>query len=527
MDNDILQSPKVQTVLKHPHLIRAELCRRDFYTFVKEFWSTIIEEEPIYNWHMKYLCDELQKQAYRVMAGLPKLYDLIINIPPGTSKSTIVTQMFPAWCWIATLPKGQYPKEHAKLYRRLMARNKRKKVKKHIVTGDFLRFISASYSSPLSLEHADYCRDIVISDKYKMYFPEIVIRRDKNMKSNYKLDSGGTRFSTSVGGTVTGTHAHFILLDDPMNPKESMSEADRLSANQWVDHTLSTRKVSKAVSMTICIMQRLHEDDTTGHLLNKVKEGKRIRHICLPGELSDKVKPPGLKKYYKEGLLDPVRMSKQVLADMLPELGQYGYAGQVEQDPAPPEGGMFKVNMIRVVNAPPSKITKIVRYWDKAGTDALENKKAAYTAGVRMARMENGCYLIYDVKRGQWGSHEREQTIKQTAQIDGKGTAVYTEQEPGSGGKESAQSTIRNLAGFRVFADRPTGNKITRADTFSVQVNAGNVYIMRGEWNYEYLEELRHFPMGKFKDQVDASSGAFAQLVTYKRAGAYGSRKKR
>ena len=81
-------------------LVKAELCKRDFFFFVQEFWGEIIPDEPVYNWHIKYLCDELQQIVERVARREDKLYDLVINIPPGTSKSTIATVMLPAWAWI-------------------------------------------------------------------------------------------------------------------------------------------------------------------------------------------------------------------------------------------------------------------------------------------------------------------------------------------------------------------------------------------------------------------------------------------
>jgi predicted phage terminase large subunit-like protein len=121
------------------------------------------------------------------------------------------------------------------------------------------------------------------------------------------------------------------------------------------------------------------------------------------------------------------------------------------------------------------------------------------------------------MKRGQWETNVREQIIRTTAEADGPDVFIYVEQEPGSGGKESAEATIRNLSGFSVHADRPTGDKTFRADPFSVQVNNGNVQLMRGEWNRDLIEELRYFPFSKYKDIVDACSLAFIKLTQKKR----------
>jgi len=249
------------------------------------------------------------------------------------------------------------------------------------------------------------------------------------------------------------------------------------------------------------------------------KNKKHILHISLPGEIrlfSDMVKPPELKRNYLEDLLDPGRMSWDVLKEMEADLGQYGYAGQVGQRPTPPGGGMFKVDHFQIVDsiAGHSSIMT-VRYWDKAGTQS----GGCFTVGIKMGRMAGGKFIIYDMKRGQWSSEMREAIIRQTAEADGGNVVVYHEQEPGSGGKESAQSTTKNLAGFAAYADRPTGNKIYRADPYSVQVNNGNVYLLRGEWNKPFIDEHRYFPFSTYKDIVDSCSGAFIKLSRKKEAG--------
>jgi predicted phage terminase large subunit-like protein len=130
-------------------------------------------------------------------------------------------------------------------------------------------------------------------------------------------------------------------------------------------------------------------------------------------------------------------------------------------------------------------------------------------------------FVIVKIVRGQWESSERERIILDEAKLAGRQCKVVVEQEPGSGGKESAQGTIRNLAGFNVKADHPTGDKAYRADPFSVQVNAGNVGIVNGPWLNDFIEEMRYFPLGRYKDQIDAGSGAFNELASGKRVGAF------
>lgn len=356
----------------------AELCRRSLFEFVQEFWDVIIPEDPIWNWHIKYICDEVQTAIMRVVR-LPekpaifegirftqpakkreqKLYDLLVNVPPGSLKSTIITVMAPAWVW---------------------------------TIDQTLRIISASYSGDLSQDHAVRSRDIIQSPKYKSYFPEIEIRADQNNKNNYKNTMNGERYATSVGGTVMGIHAHLIIIDDPLNTKQSISEADLPAAASFVNTTLSTRKVDKAVTLTIMVMQRLNELDPAGvWLRQRDQEGRKIKHICLPVRSSPKVYPPELKQYYINGLLDPVRLDEDVLANAKIELGSYGFAGQMDQDPAPEGGGVWQKWFIAVADKDMPSVAEMTDYGtdaDTAYTDKQANAASAFvTSGMFNERM--------------------------------------------------------------------------------------------------------------------------------------------
>ncbi|MFW6246753.1 MAG: phage terminase large subunit [bacterium] len=493
----LTKEEKAQKVIRNPRLIRRELNNRSLYEFLKWAWPEVSGHKFVENWHLEYLSKELEQIAHDVGNGRKKKHDLLINISPGTTKTILCSIVFPVWCWTQWY---------------------------------WMRIITASYSSALSLESAEASRDLVKSNLFKEIYPELEIKQDKDTKSNYKIIkkvpgangkmkilSGGYRFSTSVGGSLVGFHGDINIWDDPINPQQSFSENQLEIANRWIDQTLSTRKTDKEVSVTIGIMQRLHENDPSGHLLAKKKEN--LKHICLPGQIRDYgrfVKPKEALAYYKDDLFDINRMNWDVLADLEKDLGQYGFAGQIGQNPAPPGGGMFQVEHLGQTSQifDSNEYEKIVRYWDKAGT---AKKRAAYSVGVKMIKLRNGKYLIDDVKRGKWNADKREAIIRQTAEIDGPKCHVIVEQEPGSGGKESAQGTIRNLAGFMVFKDRPTGDKGDRADPYSVQVNNGNVILRTADWNYDYKEELRSYPFATYKDQVDASSGAFNYLVKKKK----------
>ncbi len=492
-ENTVSKEVILQQALENPIATIISLGGLSLFEFLQCFWSEVSDDKFKSNWHVEYLCHELEEIAERVGNHTPKLHDLIINIPPGTTKTMICSVMFPVWCWT------KWP---------------------------WMKFITGSYSDGLALESAEKSRDIMRSDKFRMIFPDIGIKEDKDTKSNYRIAIkerdklgrvvkqvfGGGRYSTSVGGTITGFHGHINIWDDPLNPKQAVSEVLLKTANDWVDQSASTRKADKEVSVTVMVMQRLHQNDPTGHMLDK--KDKRIKHICLPGEIKNyrnKVSPPELVELYKDDLLDPVRLSWNALKELEADLGQYGFAGQIGQNPTPPGGGMFKVANFQIVDSIPNAVhwSGAIRYWDKAGTKDGGKR----TAGVKLVKLTNNTVIITDVVKGQWAAEKREQIIKNTALVDGRNIEIGIEQEPGSGGKESAEASIRNLAGFVVHKDLPHGDKIFRADPYSVQVNNGNVLLLRGEWNKDFIEEHRFFPFGTYKDQVDASAAGFNLLM--------------
>lgn len=354
---------------------------------------------------------------------------------------------------------------------------------------------------------------------FNAFFAEGVLSHN----SYFKNTIGGWRYCTGTGGTVTGYHAHLIVIDDPINPNEAVSELELATANRWLTETLSSRKVNKKVSLTILVMQRLHQDDPSAQFLRRTD----VRHICLPAEITDDVFPPELRDMYGKGLFDQERMPRSVLSQEKAK-GSYYYASQFLQTPIPLGGGMFKVHRVRPKPLPDEKSFVLkCRYWDKAAT---QGGTGAYTVGVLMARDMEGKFWVLDVIRVRLDSGEREAKIKETAILDGLDVIIGLEQEPGSGGKDSTVDTVRRLAGWRVRVqkvDKSTGGKELRADPWSVQVNYGNVYcdqtLFYGQfgtknsgwldWLKEFWDEHQYFPNSKYKDQVDAASGAFSILA--------------
>lgn len=456
-----------------------ERCKRSFHFFFKEFWDINNKEPLIDSPHIKFLCDEAEKVVRRIVERKPKLYDLIINVPPGTSKSNIFSQQLEAWSWILD---------------------------------PTLQFITASHNHSLALALAVKSRDIMRSEKFQYYFPEIRLRQDINAKSWFANEEGGYRYTCTPGISPIGRHAHLIVVDDPIDPEESLTDLARQNVNSWFKNTLPTRVVNKTISAMIVVMQRLHEDDPSGFLLKEDGGAGKIRHIKLPGKIDNAVHclPKEAESIYNpEGYLEPIRLGRDVLDALRVKMGPYNYAGQIDQEPIPQSGGLFSVEKLKITKVLPDRIVETVRSWDKAGTEG----GGCNTAGVKMAKLGNGDFIVLDSVFGQWRADKREAMIRQIAEIDGRSVRVVIEQEGGSGGKESAEATVRNLTGFIVKVDRPTGNKAFRAEPFSTQVNIGNVYLLEGPWNQQYIDELKSFPRGRFKDQVDASSQAFAALV--------------
>ena len=462
----------MQTLALNPNKAKAELCKRDFFFFVQEFWSEIIPEDPIYNWHIKYLCKELQLIVERVVKREEKLYDLIINIPPGTSKSTIATVMLPAWAW---------------------------------TIDPTIRNLTASYSSSLSTDHALKSRDIIRSDKFRSYFSDISIKKDQDNKTHYKNDFGGERYATSVTGTVTGFHAHLIIVDDPLNPKGASSEADRLTANNFMDVTLSTRKVSKSVTPTILVMQRLHEKDCTGNWLEK--EGKKIKHICLPGEISKDVQPKELEKYYINGLLDTKRLNRNDLTELKINLGSYGYAGQIMQTPAPLDGGIWQKWIIPIedkeLNALLPQLSRYGTDWDLAYTEKQTNSASAFvTAGT----FENKMYI--DKLGFDWLEFP-----KLINYMRSKASPHYIEAK--ASGK-SAKQTLTNQGIPAIEVNVTGGDKEARANMVTPYAESGLIYCRASLLNKLYHDSKQGilvFPNGEGDDLQDALVQSISRLL--------------
>ncbi|MCL1933264.1 MAG: hypothetical protein FWF53_05600 [Candidatus Azobacteroides sp.] len=460
--------------------IVADECRRSFFYFLKTFWNVIIAEKPVYNWHIPYICKELQDLSKYIINRQKKPYDLIINIPPGTTKSTIVTIMFPAWLWT------QDPT---------------------------LRVITNSYSSDLSIEHSVKSRDIILSEKYLRLFPNIILRRDKSAKSSYENTVTGARYTTSTGGTITGKHAHLIINDDPLNPEQAASEAEREMANEHTK-TLTSRKVDKSNTPTITIMQRLHEMDVTGYILSK--EGKRIKHICLPAELSDNVKPTELKKNYTDGLLDPVRLSREILDEQKTYLGSLDYAGQYEQCPVAPEGNIVKNEWFQYIT--PADFSRLhgkepVHFFvDTAFKEEEKKRKSGEakndpTGIIGTCRIGNNMYITCATSV-YMKFPDLVRFIPTFAKSNGYTSGSSIRIEPKANGisvvHQLKESTELNVC--EIKSDLIAESKETRLTGESPKVECGRVILVVGAWNDAFVGQVCGFPNKPHDEYVDLLS---------------------
>ena len=409
------------------------------------------------------------------------------------------------------------------------------------------RFLFSSYAEPLALRDSRKCRLVIQSHKYQRLCSylglDLSLAGDQNAKVRYENNHGGVRLSTSVDGSNTGEGGDIIGVDDAHNVRDVESINQRENVIEWWKNVMSTRLNNPHTGAKVLMMQRSHHEDLTGYALEKMKdseESDQWETLILPARYEDENRSRSSVNFVDprtvidEPLWSEMYGDKQ-LAALESELGTYGSAGQLQQRPSPKEGGMIPVEKFGkpLEDFPRHRIVKSVRYWDKAGTEGA----GAYTAGVLMHLLDTGKYVISSVIRGQWSAGKREAIIKQTAIDDAeefneangvklKQIEIWVEQEPGSGGKESAENTIINLAGFNVHADKvgsSDGNKRERARPFAAQVEIENVKLVKGPWNKPFIDECRAFDKGKFKDQVDGGSGAFNKLhAKKKKSGVWG-----
>jgi len=440
--------------------------------------------------------------------------NLILSLPPRHSKSELASRNLPAWGF------GQNP--------------------------DY-EIISCSYADALASRMNRDCQRIMESPIYREIFPNTRIQdlRYKEMRETPLFDDDGNEIeirgnalknnsvfqivgrrgvyrSAGVGGGITGMGFERGLIDDPFkDAKEAKSYTVRENVWEWYGSVFYTRKTPTA---KICvIMTRWHEDDLAGKLLESMKENNSEQYTVLnlpaicdnPNEVDAAVlEELGLEARKIGEPLDGNRYDVPMLNRIRLTIGEKAWNALYQGKPSPDEGELFKVANIKILKAIPTNVIRWVRYWDKAGT---EGGKGAQTAGALVGITSANEVILADVISGRWAAPEREKIIKQTAELDGKKVHVWVEQEPGSGGKESAENTVRNLQGYTCKIEKVTGDKVTRAEPLSCQVEIGNFYVVEGDYLHGQegaMQQFRMFPNGKLKDMIDATGGAYNKLTT-------------
>lgn len=416
---------------------------------------------PAYNWQWPYLRHVIA-QLERVTRGECKR--LMLFLPPRHGKSELATVRYP-------------------VYRLAYAPTQ--------------RVIIGAYNQTLANTFSRKARKVA----EQIGLP---LSQERHAAEQWETTAGGGLLAVGVGAGVTGHGADLIVIDDPVKSREEAeSEAYRARVWDWYTNDLYTRL--QPGGAIVLIMTRWHGDDLAGRILRS-QSAPDWTVVSLPAEAES-----GDALGRAEGeALNPDRFPLSELAGIKSVLGRSYYA-LYQQSPRPREGGMFKEHWLPLVDAVPA-VAHRVRWWDKAATEA----DGDYTAGVLVAQAD-GIFYVEDVVRGQWASGERDKIIRLTAEKDKAqhgDVRYWSEQEPGSGGKDQAAAFVRLLVGYSARTEPSTGSKEVRADPLAAQAQAGNVKVKRAAWTSAFIAEMLDFPSGVHDDQVDAVAGAFNKCVT-------------
>lgn len=477
--------------MKLPSLdqIDAAIAYHSLADFFRSGWHVLEPTTPLlWNWHFDAVCLHLQTALEEWIerqddeAALQRIQNLLINVPPGTGKSRVVSVFTPAWMWL------RFPSWRA---------------------------IFLSANPRVALRDSMYCRDVINSRWYQEWFkPEWTLRDDQDAKSLFYTTAGGFRYAAGFGSRITGDRADALFCDDPHDAEEVKSKTQREAVTERWDSTIGNRVNDLRSSLRFIVMQRLHEEDLSGHV---VKQGGWC-HLrlpmrydtapacecadCLRGETAIGWSDPRTES---EELLFPDRFPEEVVEAEETRLGDDA-PGQLQQRPTRAGGDFFKPNQIAILDAAPA-CEKVVRAWDLGAT-----KTGNWTVGFKLGRKGNR-YTILNVKRFRETVDVRDRLIRETAEEDGVECKVRLPQDPGAGGKSAADILVASLAGFHVEAKPVSGDKEVRAAPFASQVNAGNVDMVRGDWNGAVKSEFEGFPKAATDDVVDAGSDAFRELA--------------
>ena len=406
---------------------------------------------------------------------------LIVNLPPRSLKSHAASVAYVAWLL------GHDPS---------------------------LQIICASYGQDLADKHARDCRTLMMSELYQRLFPQTRISSEKQSVSEFLTTAQGMRMSTSVGGVLTGRGADVIILDDPLKPDEAMSETRRTAVNDWYDNSLLSRLNSKETGIIIIIMQRLHQDDLVGHVL-ETGDWKVISLPAIAEEDEDYLieSPLGNRHFRRTAgdALQPERESRATLEAMRQTMGTYNFSSQYQQSPIPVGGSIVKSDWLTYYEELPARFFFVLQSWDTANKSGeLNDFSVCTTWGVYERR-----YYLLHVFRKRLNYPDLKRAVAEQAR-EYKASSIVIED------KASGTQLIQDLRADGLFGVReyepPAGmDKVLRLHAQSVHFENGRVLLPRSaRWLDDYIRELFAFPGGKYDDQVDSTTQALEYLRTHR-----------
>jgi predicted phage terminase large subunit-like protein len=474
------------SAVRDPDAFELELdrldCEEHFIDFVRKGWHVLEPARPFVDgWHLGAMAEHLEAVTHG------QIKRLLINIPPGCTKSRFVNVYWPAWEW------GP-------------------------LNRPWTQFITASYAEALAIRDNRHCRTLMLSGWFQQFWGDrFQLLAEQNQKIRYDNTKMGWRFATSVGGVATGERGDRFIIDDPHNVREAESELKRDGALQWFSEVVSTRFNDENSAMVV-IMQRVHERDVSGLILAKELG---FDHLCLPMEYEpDHPYKSKTALGFKDPrtklgeLLCPPRFPGRQVQDLKKNLrawgGVYAEAGQLQQRPAPRGGGSFQKADFQVPTFAAPKMSFVCRGWDLAASTGV---RSSYTAGVKMGIDAEGRLWILDVRRIQGTAYEVEMLMKTTAERDGLSCIQDIPQDPGQAGKTQKAALARLLHGYLVRFSSESGSKELRAEPLAAQAQAGNLFLVDASWNEDYLDEFASFPRGANDDQVDGTSRAYSRIL--------------
>lgn len=451
------------------HARLSAVLRTDFIAFLHKAFDTLCQGARFQpNWHLEAIAHALEP----AQQGLGDR--LIVNVPPRSLKSISISVAWVAW------RLGHDPA---------------------------LRFLCVSYSAELSNKHARDCRTLMLTDWYRQLFPKTVLTRVA--EHDFETTAGGGRMSTSVGGTLTGRGGDIIIIDDPIKPDEAATETARRTVIEWFASSLSSRLDDKNNGSIILVMQRVHECDLSGHLL----EAGGWNHLNLPAIAeTDEDIPIGRGRIHRRRIgdvLHPARESLQILDVLKATMGSSVFSAQYQQSPIPAGGALIMRDWLSYIPQMPMKMPgdRIVQSWDTASKDgALNDFSVCITVLIR-GRLVH----VLDVFRKKLKFPDLVKAAVCLAEQHHADTILI---EDAASGTQLIQSLKdANRPGIpRPIARRAEGDKISRLAGSSQRIEAGELVLpLNAPWLAEFERELLAFPNGRHDDQVDA----LAQLLNY------------